>query len=128
MANFKSLILEAALESYRKELEDYLRSKGGGTSNAQSDGRPGDGRRNNDGRRYNFPYLPGHTVSIEKNYMGDYGYAVKVTVIGADGTQKAAARVLEGSVHYLDENGRKVSEASTVSGPAGLFGRLVEIV
>jgi hypothetical protein len=44
MANFKSLILEAGLESYRKELENYLRSKGG-------DGVPNDdrgGRRNND--------------------------------------------------------------------------------
>lgn len=112
MANLKSLLIETALESYRKELEDYLRSKGSGESNGEFD----------------FPYLPGHTVTIEKNYMGDFGYAVKVTVFDGSGNQKAAARVMEGGAAYLDANDRKISEAPTVPNPAGLFGRLVEIV
>jgi len=106
---FKQILLESALENYKRDLEQYL-----GGSNGSG--------------VYDFPYLPNATIFIEKNYMGDYGYALKVEA-RRNGSAAATARVMQGGeVHYLNSNGRKIEETSKLPDPAGLFGRLLEIM
>lgn len=107
--NFKSILLEAVIENYKRDLEQYL-----GGSNGSGD--------------YDFPYLPNATVVIRKGKLGDYGYVLMVEARRGRDTL-ATARVMEGgNVQYLDASGTKVDETRELPDPAGLFGRLLEIM
>lgn len=104
---FKQILLESVIENYKRDLEQYL-----GGSNGT----------------YDFPYVPNATIVIEKNYMGDYGYALKVEARKNESVV-ATARVMQGgNVYYLDGNGSMVDETSKLPNPAGLFGRLLDIM
>lgn len=105
---FKQILFEAAIEDYKRKLEQYLD--------------PADGQ-----NLYDFPHLPDVKIRIEKNFMGDFGYMLSVQAI-RNGNLIGSARVMQGSVDYLDESGRRVDSADYVPDPPKLFGRLVEII
>ena len=103
---FKKILLESAIENYKRDLEQYL-----------------DGR----SEPYDFPYRPGATVSFSKGYMGDYGHVLNVEVFKG-GQLAAKARVMEGRVMFYDSEENKIGvRDGGIPDPAKLFGRLLEI-
>lgn len=104
--NFKKILLESAIENYKRDLEQYL-----------------DGR----SEPYDFPYRPGATVSFSKGYMDGYGYVLSVEVSGENGQLLASAKVMEGRTLFYDSSGNKAGSKEGIPDPAKLFGRLLEI-
>jgi len=104
--NFKKILLESAIENYKRDLEQYL-----------------DGR----SEPYDFPYRPGTTVSFSKGYMDGYGYVLSVEVSDENSQLLASAKVMEGRTLFYDSNENKAGSKEGIPDPAKLFGRLLEI-